>query len=52
MNEIRLVLGNQNFSLGNYHNGNSMYLLRTAQEKIILPGMTTIERLFGKLVSE
>lgn len=62
MEEIRQVYGYQNFSLGNYRkvaqfllnhalqNGNSMYLLRTAQEelrnqKIILPGMTTIERL-------
>ncbi|MCM3715488.1 Tn3 family transposase [Alkalihalobacillus oceani] len=62
MEEIRQVYGYQNFSLGNYRkaaqfllnhalqNGNSMYLLRTAQEelrnqKIILPAMTTIERL-------
>jgi hypothetical protein len=46
MKEIRLVLGYQNFSLGNYRktaqfllnhalqNGNSMYFHRTAQEKL------------------
>lgn len=62
MEEIRQVYGYQNFSTSKYRevaqyllkhalqNGNSMYLLQTAQEelrnrKIILPGMTTIERL-------
>ncbi|WP_264806715.1 Tn3 family transposase [Cytobacillus sp. NCCP-133] len=62
MEEIRQVYGYQNFSASKYRevaqyllshalqNGNSMYLLRTAQEalrnrKTILPGMTTIERM-------
>lgn len=62
MEEIRQVYGYQNFSASKYRelaqyllkhalqSGNSMYLLRTVQEKlrnrkIILPGMTTIERL-------